>query len=185
MKSSETIKIPNPEESQYVAESQAQPLEDLQIRAWNNRNISGIQTYAFAIQSTSWNAGDWTLRNVNLIGYNGDREKSYTTEIIQWMWNTTALVTKQTTFDTPTNSVFRVPSWKVLEVSTLIGTATISVKVNITGTTRFLRGSSLTLTSTVPEVTVMNSGQSDLVVTLQFSTSAWERPSFWILMKII
>jgi hypothetical protein len=33
MKSSETIKIPNPEESQYVAESQAQPLEDLQIRA--------------------------------------------------------------------------------------------------------------------------------------------------------
>lgn len=185
MKSSETVNIPNPEQSQYVSESQSQPLEDLQIRVGNNRNISGIQTFAFAIQSTSWNAGDWTLRNVNLIGYNWDREKSYTTEIIAGMGNTTAVVTKQYTTDTPTNSVFRVPSWKILEVSTLIASATISLKVNITGTTRFLRWTTTTLTSTVPEVTVMNSGLSDLIVNLQFSTSAWERPSFWILMKII
>lgn len=185
MKSSETINIPNPEQSQYVSDSQSQPLEDLQIRAGNNRNISNIQYYAFAIQSTSGNTGDWTLRNVNLIGYNGDREKSYTTEIIVGMGSTTAVVTKQYTIDTPTNSVIRVPSWKVLEVSTSIASATISLKVNITGTTRFLRWTTTTLTSTVPEVTIMNSWLSDLLVTLQFSTSAAERPSFWILMKII
>jgi hypothetical protein len=53
MKSSETVNIPNPEQSQYVSESQSQPLEDLQIRVGNNRNISGIQTYAFAIQSSA------------------------------------------------------------------------------------------------------------------------------------
>jgi len=43
------------------------PIEDTQINAGNNRNISGMQYFSMAIFSTSGVTGDGTFRIVKLV----------------------------------------------------------------------------------------------------------------------
>ena len=182
--SNETINIPDPVQSSYVRNWQDSVIEDSQLNVGNNRRISNMQYFAMDIFCSSWATGDVTFRDVNLIGFNWDLAKSYTTEILPTRWNSTATLTKSYTIDTPIENVILVPTWKIMEVCTSIASATITVKASITWTFRYLEGTTANLTSTTPRVSVINSSNDYLRVKIQFATSASERPSFWIVIKI-
>jgi len=182
--SNETINIPDPVQSSYVRNWQDSVIEDSQLNVWSNRRISNMQYFAIDLNCSSGATGDWTFRDVNLIGFNGDLAQSYTTEILPTRWNTVATVTKSHTIDLPVENIILVPAWKIMEVCTSIASATITVKASITWTYRFVEWTTLSLTSTTPRVSVINSSSDYLRVKIQFATSASERPSFWIVIKI-
>lgn len=161
-----------------------EPIEDVQLKVWNNRNISKEQYFAMDIWSSSWSAWDLTFRDINLIWLNWDKEKSYTQEIISTLGNTTAKITKSYTIDTPINNIIKVPVWKVFKISTYFNTSTQLLRVSTTWSKRYLKWWNTDLSSTVPELVFMNSGSTTINVTLKFATSAAERPIFWFLIEI-
>lgn len=185
MKSSETINIPNPPDSEYARQWQSAPLEDVQIRVENNRNISQNQYFAYYLNSTAWAVWDGTIRDLNLIGFNHDRTKSYSQVLIVAKASITAEVTKEYTIDTPVNNIITIPSWKAVRISVSPSSATQTITVNVTWTYKHLKGSTLTLTSATNEAIIMATTGNKLLLKLQYSTSAWERPIFWILIEII
>lgn len=161
------------------------PIEDVQMKLWNNRNISWVQFFAMDIWSSAGATWDATFRVLNLIGFQWDREKSYSQEIITALWSTTAKITKRFTIDTPVNNIISVPSGKVLEVVARFSSATQNLKINnTTWSYRFLEWSTNILTSSNPRVIIMNSWDDNLRINLQFATSASDRPIFWVFLKI-
>lgn len=170
---------------EYSARWQKAPLEDAQIKVWSNRGISGMQYFAFDIRSTAGSAGDATFRDVNLVGFNYDLEKTYNQEIISTLGNTTAFVSKRYTIDTPTWKFIKLLPWKIFEAGTYFGSATQSIKfVMATWSYRFMEWGNLTLSNANQKVTLMNVGNTDLSVKIQYNTTAAERPSFWVFIKI-
>lgn len=173
------IKTPDQSQGLYNA-----PIEDTQLNVGNNREISGMQYFAMDIFSSSGSTGDGTYRDINLIGFNGDKWKSYTQEIITGLGNTTAAITKTYTIDTPVNNIIKLPAWKVFRISAHFTNATQNLRVSITGSKRYLRSWNTDLTSTNPELAFINSGTTTSNITLKFSTSAADRPIFWFLIEI-
>lgn len=140
--------------------------------------------FAFDVWSSSGATWDATFRVVKLIGNNGDRETQYTQEIITGRGNTTAKITRSGNMFVQWDS-FILPAGHVLEVFWRFNTATQSVKIMLTWSSyRYVRWSSITLNSANDNVAVINSLTNDIVVDLQFYTSASDRPIFWLFFKI-
>lgn len=161
------------------------PIQDQQIETGNNRGISRVQYFAMDIWSSTGSGSDGTFRVLNLIWFNGDREKTYTQEIMTGLWNTTAKITKSYTIDTPLNNIISVPSWKIIEVYAQFNSANQQFQVlNTSGSKRFLFGSSNTLSSTNQNISMINSGTDNLDIQFKFGATGSERPIFWFLVKI-
>lgn len=175
------IKIPD--QSQGLNNA---PIEDTQLQVWNNREISGMQYFAMDIFSSSGSTGDGTFRDINLIGFNWDKWKSYTQEIITALGNTTAAITKTYTIDTPVNNVFKLPAWKIFKISAYFNSATQNLRIADTGTRRYIRAwaTPLDLTSNNPELVFINNWTTTSSINLKFATSAADRPIFWFLIEI-
>lgn len=172
------------EESTYSKNGQSAPLEDVQIRVWINNKISNKRFFIFNVSSTSWASWDTTPRKVKLVWYNNDVARSLTTEIVTWIWNTTFTVSKRSTMDTPANSEFIVPSMWVLEISTAFTTTTQTLTVVTSWwTLSYLLGSSLALTPSNPSIIITNTSYNRMTVSFNFSTSASERPNFWLFLQ--
>lgn len=180
----EIIDIPNPKESDYSSRWQDQPIEDLQISVWKNKEISNEKYFVMDIWSSAWAAWTWTATKINLIWNNWDLEKTYSQEIIQWAWSTTAKITKKYTIDTPINNSVYLYPWKVFELNSYMNYSTQTLTLSFTWTYRYLRWSSLLITSTNPSVTFINSGTTVIKIDFKYSTSAWDRPIFWFYFKI-
>lgn len=178
------ITIPNvktPDQSQGFNNA---PIEDTQVQVGNNREISGMQYFAMDIWSSSWSAWDASFRNINLIGFNWDKVKTYTQEIISALGNTTAKITKSYTINTPISNTIKLPAWKVCKISAYFNSSTQSMRIWITGSKRYLKWWNTDLSSTVPELTFINSWTTTSNVTFQFQTSVAERPIFGFLIEI-
>ena len=173
------IKTPDQSQGLYNA-----PIEDTQLNVGNNREISGMQYFAMDIWSSAWSTGDGMYRDINLIWFNWDREKTYTQEIIVALWNTTAKITKSYTIDTPVNNIIKLPAWKVFRISSHFTNATQNLRVSITGSKRYLRSWNTDLNSANPELVFINSWTTTSSITLKFATSAADRPIFWFLIEI-
>ncbi|HNG96758.1 MAG TPA: hypothetical protein PLW93_00635 [Candidatus Absconditabacterales bacterium] len=140
--------------------------------------------FAFDVWSSSGATGDGTFRVLKLIGNNGDRETSYTQEIITSLGNTTAKITRSGNMFVQGDS-FILPSGHVLEAFASIYTATQNVEIRLTGSSfRYVRGTSRNLTTTNDNFAVINSGATDIIVDLRFATSASDRPIFGLFFKI-
>lgn len=149
-----------------------------------NRGNSWVQYYAMDIFSSSWAAGDVTFRVIKLIWTNWDLETTYSQEIITWLGSTTAKITSVYNIATPISDTFSVLPWKIFEIYASFNTATQNLQVNTAGSKRYLFGSSTTITSANPNITIINTWTTDLSIQLKFATSAAERPIFWFLIKI-
>lgn len=140
--------------------------------------------FAFDVWSSSGATWDATFRVLKLIGNNGDRETSYTQEIVTWVGNTTAKITRSGNMYVQWDS-FILPSWHVLEAFGSFNSWTQVAEVRFTGSSyRYVRWSSRTLNSANDNVAVINSWTTDIVVDLRFYTSASDRPIFWLFFKI-
>lgn len=180
------ISIPDiklPDQSQGINNA---PIEDFQLQVWNNREISGMQYFAMTINCTAGATADWMARVVNLLWLNLVQEASYSQEILVWLGSTTATFTKTYTIDTPVNSIFKVPPWKIIDITVRLSTATSSVIMDYTWTMRYLKCESglNTMTSVNNHIIMMNSNTSIKDVTLKFRTSAADRPTFGIFIRI-
>lgn len=175
--------IKTPDQSQGLNNA---PIEDTQLQVGNNREISGMQYFAMDIFASGWAAWDGTFRDINLIGFNGDKGKSYSQEIISTLGSTTAAITKTYTIDTPVNNVFKLPAWKIFKISAYFNSATQNLRVADTGTRRYIRAwaTPLDLTSANPELVFINNWTTTSSITLKFATSAADRPIFWFLIEI-
>ena len=175
------IKIPDQTQGLFNA-----PIEDTQLKIGNNRDISWMQYFAMDIQCTSWATADWLFRAVNLIWVNWEQWKIYSQEILVWLGSTTAYVTKTFTVDTPTSSIFKVPPWKVIEVTARLPTATWSIKMDYTGSLSYLIDQWWLniLSTTNTHIVMLNSNATTKDITLKFATAAADRPSFGIFIRI-
>lgn len=175
--------IKTPDQSQGLNNA---PIEDTQVQVGNNREISGMQYFAMDIFSSSGSTGDGTFRDINLIGFNWDKGKSYTQEIITALGNTTATITKSYTIDTPVNNTFKLPAWKVFKICAYFNSTTQNLRIADTGSRRYIRAwaSPLDLTSTNPELIFINNWTTTSNITLKFATSASDRPIFGFLIEI-
>lgn len=162
------------------------PIEDTQLKIWNNRDISWMQFFAMDIFSSSWSTWDGTFRDINLIWFNWDKGKSYTQEIISTLGSTTAAITKSYTIDTPVNNVIKLPAWKVFRISAYFNSATQNLRIADTWTRRYIRAwaTPLDLTNANPELVFINNWTTTSNITLKFATSASDRPIFGILIEI-
>lgn len=140
--------------------------------------------FAFDVWSSSGATWDGTFRVLKLIGNNGDRETSYTQEIITSLGNTTAKITRSGNMYVQWDS-FILPAGHILEVFGSFNSWTQFAEVRLTGSSfRYVRGSNRTLQSSNDNFAVINSWTTDIVVDLRFATSASDRPIFWLFFKI-
>ncbi len=179
------VKQVKPPISEYARKWQEAGLEDAQLKVGNNRDISNSQKFSMYINSTAWAVWDATPRDITLIGFNHDRTKTYSWTLVATKGSITAELTKEYTINTPSNNVIAIPSGKAVRISVSPSTATQTITVSVTGTFKYLKGSTLSLTSTTNEAIIMATTGNQLLLKLQYSTSAGERPIFWILIEII
>lgn len=142
--------------------------------------------FCMDIWSSAWSTGDGTFRDVNIIWVNGDRETSYSQEIIVSLGSTTAKITRSENI-TPVSNIFTLTPWKVFSITSYFNSATQTVRINITGgSVRYIRAGAtpLDLNSANQELIFINSGTSNASVKLTFATSASDRPIFWFLINI-
>ena len=173
------IKTPDQSQGLYNA-----PIEDTQLNVGNNRDISWMQYFAMTINCTAWATADWTYRVVNLLWLNWVQEKSYAQEILVWLGSTTATFTKTYTVDTPVNSIFKLPPWKVMEVTARLPTSTGLLRMDYTGSLKFLLWSTTDMSSTNTNIVFINSNATTKDITLKYATSASDRPTFGIFIRI-
>lgn len=148
------------------------------------KNKPKNQYFAMDVWSSSGATGDGTTRDLNLIGLNGDREVTYSQEIIVGLGSTTAKITKQSSIEPPNSNTFVVLPGQIVEVSASFNSSTQNLYVSNTGSKRYLKGTTLTLNSTNPDVTFINSWTTEMTIKFQFATSASDRPIFWFFFKI-
>lgn len=171
-------------ESSYAKLGQVAPMEDLQIRTGLNRNISNKRFFSMVVSSTSWSTGDGTARKIKLVGNNWEIAKSYSTEIITGLWSTTFTLSKRSTMNTPTNSSFTLPALGILQIDCSFTNTTQTITVTTSwGTLAYLLWSSLALTRTNPSIIITNTSTSRMTIDLNFSTSASDRPNFWLFLQ--
>lgn len=171
-------------ESSYAKLGQLAPMEDLQIRTGLNPNISNKRFYSMVVSSTSWATGDWTARKIKLVWNNWEIAKSYSTEIITWLWSTTFTLSKRSTMNTPTNSSFTLPALGIMQIDCSFTNTTQTITITTTwGTLSYLLWSSLALTRTNPSIIITNTSTSRMTIDLNFSTSASDRPNFGIFLQ--
>lgn len=162
-----------------------EPIKDVQIDVWTNRRISSMQFFALDVWSSSWATWDGTFRKIVFQWNNGDKQKTYTEVILDWLGTTTAKISKSYNIDTPINNVIRVPWWKVLECYARFSSSTQNLEINRTWwSIRYLKWSSDTLTSTNENVSWLNASEDNVDVVLKFATSASDRPIFGVFIKI-
>ncbi len=179
------IKQVNPPVSEYANKWQEAGLEDTQLKVGNNRDISNSQMFAMYIDSSAGGVWDWTPRDLNLVWFQNNRTRTFTWTLIVWKADITANITKRYTINTPTRSTISIKSGRVARFSVSPTTATQTITVVVTWTYKFVRWSSLSLTSTNNEIAILNTTWWSITFKLQYSTSAWERPTFGILIEII
>lgn len=175
------------------------PIQDVQIKTWDNRKIAHIQYFALYIQGTSWASWDATYRDIVFTGLNGDNEKTHTELFYNglWSWNElTAKFTKSYTIDTfyesnvsgagtNTGWIIKIPMGAIVEIQSIFSTATQNLKLNVIAWSyKFLFGTTNIFTSSNTTSTIISSGTEALQIRMQFATSASERPNFWIFIKI-
>jgi len=152
----------------------------------NKPTSSWGKYFVMDIWSSSWSTWDGTFRDLNLIGANWDREKTYSQEIIVWLWSTTAKITRSENI-TPSSNTFTLSPWQVFSISSYFNSTTQTVRISRTwGSVRYIRAwaTPLDINSANPELIFMNSGTSDCIVKLTFATSASDRPLFWFIVNI-
>lgn len=196
----ETIKIPDIKTADISYGYDSQPLVWPQIDPSNNRNISWMQYFALRVNQVSWPTGTVTPTALIFTGKNWDIQKNYTNTLF-WKWlgagnEVTVNITKKYTMDTAYENnalgvwsqvdwVFRIKAWQIAEISTWFNTSTMTLNLqNILWNYAILSGTSLWFTTTNNQATVINSWTTDLVFRMLFSTTASDRPTFSILMKI-
>jgi len=182
----QTITIPEIKTADISYWYDSESIKWVQIDPEGNREISQEQYFAMDIFASGWAAWDGTFRDINLIGFNGDKGKSYSQEIISTLWSTTAAITKTYTIDTPVNNMFKLPAWKIFKISAYFNSATQNLRISDTGTRRYIRAwaTPLDLTSANPELVFINNWTTTSSITLKFATSAADRPIFWFLIEI-
>lgn len=140
--------------------------------------------FAFDVWSSSGATWDWTARVVKLIWNNWDRETQYTQEIITGLGNTTAKITRSGNMFVQWDS-FILPSGHILEAFGSFNSTTQFAEIRLTGSSfRYIRWSNRTLQTSNDNVAVINSWNTDIIVDIRFSTSASDRPIFWLFFKI-
>lgn len=140
--------------------------------------------FAMDIWSSAWATGDWTYRDVNLIGSNWDMETSYSQEIVVGRWSTTAKITKRYTA-TVSGNLITIPAGWVVNIVANFTNATQFIRLTQAGwSLRWLRWSSLDMNNTNNDITFINSSNSDSTLLIKFWTSASDRPIFGISISI-
>jgi len=157
-------------------------------RTYNKPDTSSSWSKYFAmdIWSSAGATGDGTFRDVNLIWVNWDRETSYSQEIINTLWSTTAKITRSESV-TPVSNIFTLTPWQIFSITSYFNSATQTVRISRTGwSVRYIRAGAtpLDLNSANQELIFINSGTSNSSVKLTFATSASDRPIFWFLVQI-
>ena len=160
------------------------PIEDTQLKVGNNRDISGMQYFAMTINCTAGATADLSYRAVNLLWLNWKQEQSYSQEILVWLGDITATFTKTYNIDTPVNSIFKLPAWKVMEVTVRLPTATWLIKMDYTWSIKFLLWSTADMSQTNTHIVMINTTTTTKDITLKFATSASDRPTFGIFIRI-
>ena len=140
--------------------------------------------YALSINCTAGATADWTYRTID-VWVNWDIETSYNQTILTGLGSTTATVTKTYTFS-HTNNVFSLLPWKVMEITAKFPTSTWLLRVDYTGSLRMLKAESwlFDMSQTNTHIVFINSNTTAKDITMKFATSAADRPSFWIFIKI-
>ena len=182
----DTIDIPELKTADISYGYNSEVLNWSQIDPSWNRYISWMQYFAMDIFASSGSTWDGTFRDINLIGFNWDKWKSYTQEIIVALGSTTAAITKSYTINTLINNVIKLPAWKVFKISAYFNSSTQNLRIADTGSRRYIRAGTtpLDLTSANPELIFINNWTTTSSITLKFATSASDRPIFGFLMEI-
>lgn len=196
----ETIKIPDLKTADISYGYDSQPLVWPQIDPSNNRNISWMQYFALRINQTVWPTGTGTPTALIFTGKNGDIGKIYTNTLF-WKWlgagnEVTVNITKKYTMDTyyennalgvwsQVDWVFRIKAGQIAEISTWFNTATMTLNLtNIAWNYIIISGTSISFDNTNQKAIVMNSWTTDLVFRMLFSTTASDRPTFSIFVRV-
>lgn len=160
--------------------------EDRQdFKLLKNKPASGFTFFAMDIWSSAGATGDWTYREVNLIGANWDMETSYSQEIVVGRWSTTAKITKRYTAIVSGNLI-TIPAGWVVNVVANFTNATQFIRLTQTWwSLRWMRWSSLDMNNTNNDITFINSSTSDSTLLIKFWTSASDRPIFGINISIL
>lgn len=145
------------------------------------------QFFAMDIWSSAGATGDGTFRDLNLIGANGDRETTYSQEIIVGRGSTTAKITRRESV-TPVSNIFTLTSWQIFSITSYFNSSTQTVRISRTGSSiRYIRAGAtpLDINSANQELIFMNSWTTDVSIKLTYATSASDRPIFGFLIEIL
>ena len=137
---------------------------------------------AYDVWSTGWATGDGTFRDVNIIGSDWDMQVSYSQEILVGRGSTTANITRRWTAEIIWNDI-QIPAWWIVNIQIAPWTDQVRI-VKTWWNLRYIKWSSLDMTSTNNEITFINSSTSTSSIKLQFATATTNRPIFGILITI-
>lgn len=147
------------------------------------KNKGWMQTFALDVNCSAGATADWMYREVS-VGSNWDIWTSYSQTILTWLGSTTALVTKQYDMVDYMWNVFKLPPWKVMEVTARLPTGTGLIRLDYTWSIRFLLWSTTDMSSTNTHIVFINSNTTTKDITLKFATGASDRPTFGIFIRI-
>lgn len=150
----------------------------------NKPSTWGVNFLALDFWSSAGATGDASYREMSLLGNNGDMTVTYTNVLLYWLGTTTYKLTKQYSWIEIVDNFITLPAWKVCRIQWQFSSTTQYARFIATWSKRFLRWSSLDLTSANPEVTFINTW-ADTTLTINFATTASDRPIFGIFLEII
>lgn len=158
-------------------------VEALDYKLLKNKPNSWIKTFSLDVNCSAWATADWTYREVS-VWSDWDIAVSYSQTILTWLGSTTAIVTKQIDMVEYVWNVFQLPPWKTMEVTARLPTSTWLIRLDYTWNIRFLLWSTTDISSTNTHIIFINSNTTTKDFTLKYATSASDRPTFGIFIRI-
>ena len=163
-----------------------EPLGDTQLKIGSNRDIYRSQYFAVDV---FWSSGtwDWVYRDIlsKYMWENKKGAKAMVAPIISWLWDITYSASLNYSTDYFGSYVILVPPTWVIEVHTRFVNSTELIRVNYTGTMRYLKWTTADMSNTNNHIILMNTATTHNKITIQYATSASDVPRFWIFMKVI
>lgn len=148
-----------------------------------NKPTSAVQYFATDIQCTSWATADWTYREIS-VGSDWDTWVTYTQTILVGLGSTTAVVTKQVDMIYYVWNIFKLPPWRVIEITARVPTATWVLRVDYAWSMRYMLWSSSDMTTTNNHIILLNTNTTTTDITMKFATSVADRPTVGYLIRI-
>lgn len=134
------------------------------------------------IWALSWATWDATYRDVNIPSSDGLSINNTNITLIVWLWLMTATLSRSSTIS-PSGNIFTIPAWKICKINVSPNSSTSRIKINYTWGIRFIRWTTSVLSQSDPEFWFL--ATTEVTFTIQFATTASDRPIFWVLIEVL